>query len=125
MWKYNSKKRSKYYDEVIRLYTQEGMGRCKISKIFPIGESTISRWIRNFADENPTLVVMRRKKIVIPEPPVTSNECSNAEDPQAEITRLKKELANQMLYVDALNELINVAEKQFNISIRKKTGAKQ
>lgn len=26
---------------------------------------------------------------------------------------------------DAYNELINVAEKQFNISIRKKAGAKQ
>ena len=44
---------------------------------------------------------------------------------QAEIARLKKELAHESLRADAFNELINVAEKQFNISIRKKAGAKQ
>lgn len=44
---------------------------------------------------------------------------------QAEISRLKSQLAQASLRADAFDELINVAEKQFNISIRKKTGAKQ
>ena len=37
MWKYNCEKRNKYYDEVIRLYTQEGLGSTKISRIIPVG----------------------------------------------------------------------------------------
>ena len=44
---------------------------------------------------------------------------------QAEISRLKKELAHESLKSAAFNEMINVAEKQFNISIRKKAGTKQ
>lgn len=38
---------------------------------------------------------------------------------QAEAKRLKKQLAQESLRVDAYEELINVAEKQFNIQRRK------
>ncbi|MEE0487667.1 MAG: transposase, partial [Prevotella sp.] len=69
MWKYNCEKRNKYYDEVIRLYTQEGLGRSKSSRIIPVGETTISRWIRNFADEKQIQVVMKRKSSINPETP--------------------------------------------------------
>lgn len=120
MWKYNCEKRNKYYDEVIRLYTQEGLGRSKISRIIPVGETTISRWIRNFADEKQIQVVMKRKSSINPETPEAGIESGDVKALQAEIARLKKELAHESLRADAFNELINVAEKQFNISIRKK-----
>jgi len=125
MWKYNCEKRNKYYDEVIRLYTQEGIGRRKISRIIPVGETTISRWIRNFADENQSHVVMKHKASINSETPAAGVESTDVKALQAEIARLKKELAHESLRADAFNELINVAEKQFNISIRKKAGAKQ
>lgn len=125
MWKYNCEKRNKYYDEVIHLYTQEGLGRSKISRIIPVGETTISRWIRNFADEKQIQVVMKRKSSINPETPEAGIESGDVKALQAEIARLKKELAHESLRADAFNELINVAEKQFNISIRKKAGAKQ
>lgn len=125
MWKYNSEKRNKYYDEVIRLYTQEGMGCAKISRIIPIGKSTVSGWIRNFANENQVQVIMRRKTSNNIETPTNGIESTDVKALQAEIARLKKELAHESLRADAFNELINVAEKQFNISIRKKAGTKQ
>ena len=56
---------------------------------------------------------------------MTSVESTDVKVLQAEIACLKKELAHESLRADAFNELINVAEKQFNISIRKKAGAKQ
>ena len=46
MWKYNCEKRNKYYDELIRLYTQEGLGSSKISRIIPVGRTTILSWMR-------------------------------------------------------------------------------
>ena len=125
MWKYNCEKRNKYYDEVIRLYTQEGLGSSKISRIIPVGRTTITSWIRNFADENEVQVVMKRKSSMNADSPMTSVESTDVKVLQAEIARLKKELAHESLRADAFNELINVAEKQFNISIRKKAGAKQ
>lgn len=125
MWKYNSKKRSKYYDEVIRLH-QEGLGCSKISRIIPVGKTTISNWISNFALENPTSNAMQRKSSASPKGQSNQSvEPANVKDLQAEIKRLKKELAYESMRAAAFNELINVAEKQFNISIRKKAGAKQ
>ena len=125
MWKYNCKKRNKYYDEVIRLYTQEGMGRKRISRIIPVDATTISRWIRIFANENQNQAIMKRKSFIKSETSASSVESTDVKALQAEISRLKKELAHESLRADAFNELINVAEKQFNISIRKKAGAKQ
>ena len=125
MWKYNCEKRNKYYNEVIRLYTQEGLGRTKISRIIPVGETTISRWIRNFASENQVKVIMKRRTFIHSGTPIADAENTEIKDLQAEIARLKKELTHESLRADAFNELINVAEKQFNISIRKKAGAKQ
>lgn len=125
MWKYNCEKRNKYYDEVIRLYTQEGLGSTKISRIIPVGRTTILSWIRSFADENQVQIVMKRKASFNTKAPIAGIESTDVKALQAEIARLKKELAHESLRADAFNELINVAEKQFNISIRKKAGAKQ
>ena len=125
MWKYNSKKRDKYYNEVIRLYTEEKLGCVKISRIIPVGASTISRWISTFAAENQSFTRMSKTTPSHQTPTSPDKECGDVKTLQAEIVRLKKQLAHESLRADAFDELINVAEKQFNISIRKKAGTKQ
>jgi hypothetical protein len=52
----------------------------------------------------------------------SSNETNSL---ASELARLKEELKYQRLRADAYDEMINVAEEQFNIKIRKKVGAKQ
>ena len=42
-----------------------------------------------------------------------------------EIADLKNQLSKETLRADAYDEMINIAEKKFNIAIRKKAGAKQ
>lgn len=125
MWKYKSKKREKYYNEVIRLYTEEKLGCVKISRIIPVGDSTISRWISTFAVENQSSTRMSKTTPSHQTIPSPDKECGDVKALQAEIARLKKQLAHESLRADAFDELINVAEKQFNISIRKKAGTKQ
>ena len=125
MWKYNCEKRNKYYDEVIRLHTEKGMGCSRIAKIFPVGESTISRWIRNFASENQITDIVMKQAKTNPVDGASSSDSAEVKNLQAEISRLRDALAQASLKVAAYNEMINVAEKQFNISIRKKAGAKQ
>ena len=120
MWKYNCKKRNKYYDEVIRLFTQEGLGSTTISRIIPVGRTTILSWIRSVACEKQIQIGMKRKASFYTKAPIAGIESRDVKALQAEIARLKKELAHESLRADAFNELINVAEKQFNISIRKK-----
>ena len=123
MWKYNCEKRNKYYDEVIRLYTQEGIGCTKISRIIPVGETTISRWIRNFAAEN-NLVEHAMNNIEVTENQM-SEYSDNIKELKEKIRQLEKELKHERLRADVYNELINVAEENFKIQIRKKAGAKQ
>lgn len=124
MWKYHTKKRELYYDRVIKLY-QEGLNYERISKIIPVTCDTISRWIRTFVAENQSST--RMAKTIHPQEvsPVPGSESADVKVLQSEIARLKKQLAHETLRADAYDELINVAEKQFNISIRKKAGTKQ
>ena len=53
-------------------------------------------------------------------------ETSDVEALEKEIARLKKELAHESLRANAsFDTMINIAEKQFNIPIRKKSGTRQ
>lgn len=47
------------------------------------------------------------------------------EDPAVEIKRLRKELEEARLYNKLLNAMIDIAEEQFRVPIRKKPGAKR
>ena len=107
----------------------------QISQILPIGTTAVSEWIRNFALNNPDneYVVMNKfykseatKKTVSQEVKTPSlEESTDIKQLQTEIAQLKKQLRNESMRADLYNEIINVAEKKFNISIRKKAGTKQ
>lgn len=82
--------------------------------------STIRKWMRQFQQENDDLAFvnesgMKKKK------PTQDNSTDNSQD----IKALQKALADAQLKVAALNTLIDVAEEQLKINIRKKPGAKQ
>jgi len=81
---------------------------------------TITKWIKEIKRENAELVesnagVMANKK---------QNQQSDPDDKKALAEALKK-LEEAELKVKALNTLIDVAEEQFKIPIRKKVGARQ
>jgi len=123
--------KEKYYDEVMRLYFDEGMGSLRITHLVPVSRSTILRWIRNFVSENPEYrYQMQKASTVKLEDTSVAKQSEKAS--QAEIKALKEELGRLQvklrkaeLRADLYDEMINVAEKQFNIPIRKKVGAKQ
>jgi DNA-binding transcriptional regulator LsrR (DeoR family) len=48
----HTKKQKKYFSEVTRLHYEYGYGEDRISRILPIGHTTVSRWIAIFAAEN-------------------------------------------------------------------------
>ena len=82
--------------------------------------STIRKWMKQFQQEIDDLAIvnesgMKKKK------PAQGNSTDNNQD----IKALQKALAEAQLKVAALNTLIDVAEEQLNINIRKKPGAKQ
>ena len=120
----HTKKQELYFNEVIRLHREYGYGEGRISKILPIGHSTVSRWIAIFVAENNGKTVQMKKR----KPPtehITSDTKASIKALQSEIIRLQAQVKQANLRADAYDEMINVAESKFNISIRKKAGAKQ
>lgn len=120
-----------YYDEVIRLYFEEGLGSLRITHLIPVSRSTILRWIRNFVSENPEYRYQMQKastpKHVDPAA-IAGQEKASLEEIKAlkeELGRLRVKLQKAELRADLYDEMINVAERQFNIPIRKKVGVKQ
>jgi transposase-like protein len=80
------------------------------------GSSAVLNWIRKF-DGNQSKTKMPKKN------PIKSVKSS--EELEAENARLKEELDIEQLRNRALNVMIDIAENQFKIPIRKKSGAKQ
>jgi transposase-like protein len=78
------------------------------------GYSLIDYWIKRYSETHP-----------LPLPPMTEAELAELKTLQERIKALEKELAHAKLRGVALDTMIDVAEDQFKIEIRKKAGTKQ
>ena len=81
------------------------------------GSSAVLNWIRTFDVDNKFKSMNPKKN------PIKSGK--SLEELEAENARLKQELDIEQLRNRALNVMIDIAERQFKIPIRKKPGAKQ
>lgn len=79
------------------------------------GASTINRWQRQLQQENMALIAVN---------PAIMEQLPNNQNP-SDPSSLEKELAEAKLKIAALETMIDLAEQQFKIKIRKKSGAKQ
>jgi len=81
---------------------------------------TIKKWVMQMEQENPELVDQTDEPMATDK----SAKKSSSTDQQAEVKALQKALQEAQLKIAALNTLIDVAEEQLKINIRKKPGAK-
>jgi transposase len=82
---------------------------------------TISKWLRDSKRENEELAASNKTHMVNTE----NNQPPDPDETKKALEQALKKLEEAELKVKALNTLIDVAEEQFKISIRKKPGAKQ
>ena len=124
MYRLHTEKQLKYFDEVIRLHYEEGYGQDRISRLLPIGHSTVSKWIAIFAKEEGKIFGTNdmRKPKKNTSSQVTNDEVSKL---QTRVKELEAQLLHAEIKAEAYDEMINVAEAKFRIPIRKKAGAKQ
>ena len=118
----HTKKRKKYYAQVIEIYQQTGYGADRIrtySKL-PLNPSTIRSWIVNFENENGRIYAQKK-----PQSSMKKANDVNLEALQQEILDLKEELRKEKLRNLLNDKIIEIAEKKYRIEIRKKAGAKQ
>lgn len=118
MFVYQTEKRAKYYDQVIEIYRQTGFTPYRIAKmnLVPVGEHAIENWIANFVAENGK---------VSPEQVMQKKETEEVKALEARIADLEEQLRLEKMRGRLNDKIIEIAEKKYNIQIRKKAGAKQ
>ena len=85
------------------------------------GNNSISDWMRKFGDYKVTEEQISIQKTMSKEVDKTPQERKL----EAKIKELEKALEQERLRTMALNTMINIAERDLKISIRKKSGTKQ
>lgn len=125
-----------------RILYDDGLSVGRIAKVLSMSRSTVYRWIATFAEEKEIVMSVKKKsakRVSIPTPEYGRIEVQSkqekaaaqervkikSESAEEKIARLEKELREARLRADFYDEMINVAEKRFDIQIRKKAGAKQ
>ena len=108
--------------EVVTEYLKGGVTLRELERRSGVRSSTIHRWVKDYearkvwakeADEEAKGKKAWRSLVL------KDTELS------ADVRRLRKELEEARLYNKLLNAMIDIAEEQFEIPIRKKSGAKQ
>ncbi|HEY4324163.1 MAG TPA: hypothetical protein VGN20_09255, partial [Mucilaginibacter sp.] len=120
---YRSKQRGAHLTEVekrtvVRLVEQGGLTRYAARNIHGISGDTLNKWLKASIKENVDLAVYDPFEM-------KDKPSAQPELPDAEKEALKRALEEAQLKISALNTLIDVAEDQFKIKIRKKAGARQ
>lgn len=108
--------------QIIDEYMQSGESMEAFQLKYGMGHCTLSRWIANFGLSNTSqkqFIQMKEKLNKSPEKPLREYAL------EAKIAQLEKELRAEKLKSAAYNALIESAEEELGVDIRKKAGAKQ
>jgi transposase-like protein len=116
--------------QCITEYLTQGTGYRQLAAKYGVSRTTINKWVmihQGIHNLPPTQKQqqynsssMNSSKIK----PITA-QLQNMEAMQQKIAMLEKQLQWEKLRADALDTMINIAEKQLDISIRKKSGNQQ
>jgi transposase-like protein len=115
-------------DKIIQEYLLTGCGFRKLAAKYGISRTTICNWVQVYQgihNLSPTQNQESYSKSSMNSSPKKSTGQETNEELLQKIAALEKQLEDQQLKVVVLDTLITVAEKQLNISIRKKPGTQQ
>jgi transposase len=97
---------------IIRAMKEKRMTIAEAHLLYKVGKKTLATWLRVAKQEDNDLVGSNQQNM-------TSKQIDYSG------IELQQELAEARLKIKALETMIDIAEQQFKISIRKKSGAKQ
>lgn len=110
--------------EVVERYRRGGVSMRELGRIYRVSGATICRWVKEEEGEGWNKEPERRKREE-GRGEGGRKERSGVAVVSAEVRQLRKELEEARLYNELLNAMIDIAEDQFEIPIRKKSGAKR
>ena len=117
-------------EEAIREYLTKGTGYRKLAAKYGVSRTTICNWVQIHQGIHNIGPTEKQQKYYLSgmnsKPANLSEEAfKNQQELEQKIALLEKQLAWEKLRSDALDIMINIAEKQLDIDIRKKPGSQQ
>jgi transposase-like protein len=107
--------------QVVQEYLSTDISQKELMDKYNIrGNNTIKQWMRKFDVQTPSQQQIELQRIMAKEKEKTPYE----RELEARVKRLESQLEDEKLRVLALSTMIDIAEKELKISIRKKSGAK-
>ena len=102
-------------EAIIAEYLSSGTSFRKLEKKYGVDFRTIHSWVRKFNSKS-----LKKRKSTTTKP-----QSLNEESLPTEVKKLQAELRKTQLQAKLLNAIIDIAEKELNIEIRKKSGTKR
>lgn len=107
---------------MIQEYLTTNISMNQMTKKYHIGHSTIPKWMRIFGIPMPEEALPTASMLQQESP---KEKSVTVESLEAHLKELQSELDREKLKNLALNTMIDVAEEELHINIRKRAGAKQ
>ena len=108
--------------QVVQEYLNTGISMKELQKKYSIGgNNCINNWMRKFGTSEVTVEQINLQQAMSKEEEKTPRERKL----EAKVKELEKSLEQERLRTLALDTMINIAERDLKISIRKKSGTKQ
>jgi len=117
-------------EQAITEYLTKGTGYRKLAVKYGVSRTTICNWVQIHQGIHNIPPTEKQQKYYLSgmnsKPANLSEEAfKNQQELEQKIALLEKQLAWEKLRADALDIMINIAEKQLDIDIRKKPGSQQ
>ena len=116
--------------QAITEYLTQGTGYRKLAAKYGVSRTTINKWVQVHQDIHNIPPTEKQRKYYLsamnsnPEN-IPDEVFKNQQAHEQKIALLEKQLAWEKLRADALDTMINIAEEQLDIDIRKKSGSQQ
>jgi transposase-like protein len=104
-------------------------GVAEASRDYNIESHSVSRWVKRFRSD----VLMKQTREMVSSQPMETEDpfrkdadlAKQVKALEEENTQLRKKLVESKLKAEALNTLIDLADENYGLSLRKNSGAKQ
>lgn len=108
--------------QVVQEYLSTDQSQKEIMLRYKIrGKNLITKWMRKFDLQAPSEQQIEIQRIMAKETEKTAKE----RELETKVQQLQQQLDYEKLRTLALNTMIDIAERELKVSIRKKSGAKQ
>lgn len=116
--------------QCITEYLTQGTGYRQLAAKYGVSRTTINKWVMIHQGIHNLPLTQKQQQynnssMNNSKSKSTNDQLQNMESMQQKIALLEKQLQWEKLRADALDTMINIAEKQLDITIRKKSGNQQ